>query len=295
MNLIQKYRPHGIAVTDLSAQLWCEKQLEFSFEKGRVKTKEMQKGKERHTDLHEEIYVIIKVEPRTIEDFIAVRLNNCLIGLTTLLKGKITRELPIYGKVNSLFVLGSIDELMLKNGKLLMLDTKTRGSNNMPSESQKRVTRFQLMLYKHLFDSIKDGKFNHNDLLAFYNLNEKSTITKEIQKQFLEIGDNIEPNINKLSRKVFSMIKEFPGISDNLQIRYESQITKKLIGIDEFQFNAELFKRDCDFVEEFWLEKRKAIPVGESNKWKCNYCEFKTFCSNNTKTLNMFSDKQILS
>lgn len=42
MNLIQEYKPQGIAVTELSAQLWYEKQVEFSLERGRVKTQEMQ-------------------------------------------------------------------------------------------------------------------------------------------------------------------------------------------------------------------------------------------------------------
>lgn len=288
MNLIQEYRPYGIAVTDLSAQLWCEKQLEFSLEKGRVKTQEMQKGGNRHQDLHEEIAVLVKVEPKSIEDSVTLKLHNCIVGLTRLLREGMTREIPIWGKVNSLFVVGFIDELVLEKNKLKIIDTKTRKSNSMPSETQKRTTKFQLMLYKHLFDSIKDGKFTTQDLLRLYDFNEKSRITKDFQKQINDIGDKIEPNLLKLTDRVFSLIKGFPKVDENFEVRYERQDSKKLIGADKFNFDLSEFKRNSDFVEEFWIGKRKAIAVSETNKWKCNYCEFVQICQNNVKTLNSF-------
>ena len=289
MNLIQEYRPHGIAVTDLTAQLWCEKQLEFSLEHGRRKTQEMQKGKDRHQDLHEEIAVLVRVEPKCIEDKIALKLHNCLVGLTRLLREGMTRETPIWGRVNSLFIVGFIDELVLNQDKLMIIDTKTRKSDSMPSEAQKRITRFQMMLYKYLFNSINEGKFTTKDLLEFYGFNEKNKITKEFQKQINDLGNKIEPNILKLSNNVFSLIKKFPKIDSNFEIRYENQNSKKLIGVDKFDFDLPEFKRNCDFVEEFWLGKRKAIPVGETNKWKCNYCEFNQICQNNVKTLASFT------
>jgi len=289
MNLILEYRPYGIAVTDLSSQLWCEKQLEFSLERGRVKTEEMKDGKTRHQDLHEEIAVLIKVQPQSLEDHVALRLHNCFVGLTRLVAEGMTREIPVFGKVNSLFVTGSIDEMVLKNNILKIVDTKTRKSNSMPSEAQKRTTRFQLMSYKSLFDSIREGKFISDDLLNCYNFNKKSKITDEFRKQVHDIGDKIEPSISKLSSNVFSIIQEFPGTSNEFEVRYENQLSKTLIGVDKFTFDIEEFKRNCDFVEEFWLGKRSAIPVGEANKWKCEYCEFKLICQGNIKTLDSFS------
>ena len=154
MNLMQKYRPKGISVTDLSSQLWCEKQLWFSLERGRLIRKEMERGAERHKDLHEEIAVLTKVEPKTDEDRVALMLHNTLVGITRLLRQKMTRELLICGYINSLFVIGSIDELKIQNNNLCILDTKTRLSNKMPSIEQKRTSEFQLMLYKSLIDSI---------------------------------------------------------------------------------------------------------------------------------------------
>lgn len=289
MNRISEYRPHGIKVTDLSAQLWCEKQLEFSLTMGRERTGEMEKGSNRHEDLHEEVALLIKVRPQTIEDHVALRLHNSFSALSRLLTVGMTREVPVFGKVNSLFVIGSIDEMIQKKDILKIIDTKTRKSNTLPSEAQQRTTRFQLMSYKHLFDSVQNGKFTADNLLSSYNFNKNSKITKDFQKQIKDLGDNIEPKLLKLTAKVFSLMQEFPSINNEIEVRYENQSSKELIGIEKFSFDSDEFKRNCDFVEEFWLDKRSAIPVGEANKWKCNFCEFKEICQTNIKPLNNFA------
>jgi len=277
MNLIEKYRPHGIAVTDLSSQLWCEKQLEYSLEEGRLKSIEMQKGGDRHQDLLEEISVLVKVHPKSFEDLITLKLNNSLVGLMQVATEGRGREIPIFGRVNSLFVVGIIDELSMNNGVLKLIDTKTRKSDSMPSVQQARATKFQMMIYKHLFDSIRKGRFKIVDFLKSYNLDKNSRITEEFQKQADKLGLKIEPKISKSADLLFYVIKEMPEIGE-LEVIYEHQETKKVIGNEKFQFDPEDFKRSCDFVEEFWIGKRIAIPVGEKNRWKCNYCEFKTKC-----------------
>jgi exonuclease V len=276
-SMIQKYRPRGIAVTDLSSQLWCEKQLEYSLEEGRLKSIEMQKGEDRHQDLLEEISVLVKVHPKSFEDFIALKLNNSLVGLMQVVSEGRGREIPIFGMVNSLFVTGIIDELFMSNGVLRLIDTKTRKSNSMPSIQQARMTKFQMMLYKHLFDSINKNEFTPKDFSSAYNLDIKSKITKEFQEQINLLGQKIEPNISKLANLLFSVIRKLPEIGE-LEVIYEHQETKKIVGRETFDFDPDDFKRSCDFVEEFWTGKRTAMPVGEKNRWKCNYCEFKTKC-----------------
>jgi exonuclease V len=277
MSLISEYRPHGIPVTDLASQLWCEKQLEFSLEKGRIKTLEMKKGNDRHQDLLEEISILVKVQPKSIEDLIALKLNNSIVGLKQVLSEGRGREIPIFGMVNSLFVVGIIDELRIDNKVLKLIDTKTRKSESMPSMQQLRTTKFQLMLYKHLFDSINRSQFKIKDFLNFYELDKDSIITEEFKKQMKKLGLKIKSNVSKSADNLFSLIRKFPEIG-MLEIVYESQESGKILGKERFQFDLDEFKRSCDFVEEFWLGKRKAIPVGEKNRWKCNYCEFKPEC-----------------
>ncbi len=272
VNLIHKYRPNGIGITDLSAQLWCEKHLEFSLDKGKIETKGMSKGKERHKELHEEIAILVKVETKTKIDNVALRLYNIQVGLARLINEGRTRELPVFGKINSLYVVGIVDELNLEDKHLLILDTKTRQKDTMPSEAQKRTSRFQVMLYNKLIQDFVFEKFVAEELLSFYGFNESDKISDEFKKQIEDIGGRIEPNIKKLADKSLGLFQTLPSPEKIMNIRYEFQQNRKLIGVDKFSFESHSFQKDCNFVEEFWLEKRKAIPVGKDNSWKCNYC-----------------------
>jgi exonuclease V len=278
VNLFKKYRPYGIAVTDLSAQLWCEKQLEFSLEKGRLVTDEMDKGRERHRGLHEEVAILVKVKPKTIVDALALRLHNQQVGLVRLLQKGMTRELPIFGIINSLFVTGYIDELDLKQNKLFILDTKTRKSNTMPSEAQKRTIRFQLITYNKLLKDLILCNFSPSHFLKFYGIKNSEEISDVFKKSINDLGDYIEPNISRLVNNTFKLFRILPLPERVMSIRYESQIDSKIISVDKFSFDDEPFQRDCNFVEEFWLGERRAIPVGTRNAWKCRYCEFINDC-----------------
>ncbi len=272
VNLIQKYRPKGIWATDLSEQLWCEKRLEFNLEKGEKETKEMSIGRERDRELLEEIAILMKVEPKTMADHIAARLHNTQVRLRRLINIGITRNLPITGKINSLFVVGEADELNIENNRLLIIERKTRKKNVMPLEAQKRTNRFQLMLYYKLISDLVSGKFSSAELLSFYGITVSDQISDDFEKQFNNLGKSIETNIKKLADDTFTLFKTLPNPEKIMKIRYEFQQNKKLIGIDEFFFEPHSFQKDCNFVEEFWLEKRKATPVGVDDAWKCNFC-----------------------
>ncbi|MEK6842614.1 MAG: hypothetical protein AABX84_02265, partial [Nanoarchaeota archaeon] len=104
-------------------------------------------------------------------------------------------------------------------------------------------------------------------------------------KQINDVGNKIEPNIKRLCNETFSLFHMLPSPNNVMKVRYEFQQNKKIIGIDEFNFDAANFQRDCNFVEEFWLGKRKAIPVGINNAWKCSYCEFSDICKEKPKKL----------
>jgi len=278
VNLIEKYRPHGIGVTDLSSQLWCEKQLEFSLERGRTVKVEMKKGKERHRELHEEVADLIKVETKTTSDQVALILHNQTVGLKRLVSQGMTRELPVWGFINSLFVKGSVDEINLKNQRPYIIDTKTRRSGNMPSEAQKITTRFQLMVYNKLLHDLVAGKFLCEQLLKLFGLGNSDTISDEFRKHVNEIGNKIEPNISDFSSATLGLFKCLSPPEKKMAVKYEKQDTGELIGVDEFSFDPERFQRDCDFVEGFWLGEREAKPVEIKNSWKCGFCEFAGDC-----------------
>jgi len=70
--------------------------------------------------------------------------------------------------------------------------------------------------------------------------------------------------------------EKIPELSKELEIIYEAQETGKIIGTHRFAFNNEKWTRDLEFALDYWLGKRAAIPVGEKNRWKCNFCSFKS-------------------
>jgi exonuclease V len=277
INLVDKHRPWGVKATDLSAQLWCEKQLEFSLTKPRIRTAEMRKGEDIHSDKEKELYDIVEVSPKTKEDRILLKLHNTITAIEGLEKTGIAREIPLLGRLNSLKVTGIADEARLEDGKLTILDTKTRKSPTLPRAAQSRSTRFQMMVYKELFDEISHGQYKPDDVLGHYCLTSESSASQDFIKQHKDLGQELEPNVLKAAKKAFSLFKELP-IVESLQVRYEHQETKNIIGTDDFKFDYTLFWGDCAFCEEFWLGKRAAKPVAGHNAWKCSYCQYKNEC-----------------
>lgn len=141
---IQRYKKKNkLSVTDFSAQLWCEQQLEFTLTTGRKReTEAMKSGTARHEALERADHDIVDVEVETREENLALRLLNG-INLLDLLyeKGK-SREVWVFGIFEDVLVRGVIDELSLvrtPDGRreLLLSDTKTRRQESEPSPAQK--------------------------------------------------------------------------------------------------------------------------------------------------------------
>jgi len=72
-----------------------------------------------------------------------------------------------------------------------------------------------------------------------------------------------------------------PELSEELEVIYENQQTKRIIGSHRFQFSEGAWKKDLEFASQYWMGNRPAKPVGEKNRWKCDYCPFKeqSICS----------------
>jgi exonuclease V len=160
----------------------------------------------------------------------------------------------------------------------LRIDTKTRQKDSMPSEAQKRTTRFQLMLYNKLIQDFVCGKFCTAELLNFYGFKESDEISDDLKKQLTTLGIELKTNIKKLADISFGLFQILPIPEKIMNIRYEFQQNRKLIGIDKFSFEQSVFQKNCNFVEEYWLGKRKAVSVVINDTWKCKFCEFNNIC-----------------
>ena len=268
----------GVAVTTIANQFWCEKAVELAFTHKTPETEEMRKGKERHDVLHKEIAELLPVTVTSIEDRIGVMYHNAMVGMVSLIKKNKTREIPVVGWLSALDipVFGKIDELVVRNNETRIIDHKTRRGETKPSPAQVRVTEFQVMAYYQLLSAVKSNSFNILEVLKFYNLDHASTFSASFLNQLDNRSRPIETNLSKLGAVVMKAFEKIPELSKELEIIYEAQETGKIIGTHRFAFNNEKWTRDLEFALDYWLGKRAAIPVGEKNRWKCNFCSFKS-------------------
>ncbi|MGB6681782.1 MAG: PD-(D/E)XK nuclease family protein [Candidatus Bathyarchaeia archaeon] len=267
-----------LSVSTLSSQFWCEKAVELSFTHKVPETEVMARGRTRHKELHEETAELIPVKVVSIADSIGLGFHNMLVGLIRVKEKAQTRELPVFGWLPRLNIplFGHIDELLVEDNRTKVIDHKTRKSDRMPTRAQTRVTEFQLMSYYSLLKTIQSETFDFRKILECYNLDSNSTFTDEFLD---ELGPNekpLEKNLLKLTIMINEAAKIIPELSKDLEIIYENQDTKKLIGKHTFQFDAERWKRDIEFATQYWLGERPAMLVGKRNRWKCNFCAFKS-------------------
>ena len=265
-------------MSTLSSQFWCEKAVELSLTHKVPETEAMARGRTRHKELHEETAELIPVKVVSIADSIGLGFHNMLVGLIRVKEKAQTRELPVFGWLPKLNIplFGHIDELLVEDNRTKVIDHKTRKSDRMPTRAQIRVTEFQLMSYYSLLKTIQSESFDFRKILECYNLDSNSTFTDEFLD---ELGPNekpLEKNLLKLTIMINEAAQIIPKLSKDLVISYENQETKKLIGKHSFQFDAESWKRDIEFASQYWLGERPAMLVGERNRWKCNFCAFKS-------------------
>lgn len=194
-----------LSVTDLVSGVWCEKQFEYTLERGfRRRTPAMKRGTKIHKILEEQIHTTVPVEVTTKEDEWGLKLFNMCQGLQSLRTEGLTRELDVFGFLDGIFVLGVIDELSyldpntpavdlssdssgggvpidLTDSSPLpvqtlpriayLSDTKTRATQSIPSGSQRRATALQLMFYHRLLSELLAGKVDFSRVLESFQLN----------------------------------------------------------------------------------------------------------------------------
>jgi len=274
----------ALSVTDITASEWCEKQMEFTLILGRPeKTAAMKLGSARHTELETEVLVRVELDIRSKEDSWAVRLVNFIVGVNQLLFDGMTRELPVVGLVEGVWLIGIIDEVRMceQSGmkRPLLVDTKTRSRAALPSEPQKRNARLQLMCYKFLWDNIVKSEFPSSSFFQYFGLRPQRSLSKDIRKHIADsgIGKKVQ-SLNDLIKIFKRTCKTLPLAHGPLLIRYELQADRSLLGEDEFCFEASWMENQLRWHLQYWLGKRAAGFVPEDECWKCQHCSFSNVC-----------------
>ncbi|KAG9142091.1 hypothetical protein Leryth_016304 [Lithospermum erythrorhizon] len=275
-------RRRGLSVTDLTSTEWCEKQMEFVLHLGRPeKTNAMKAGSARHAALEEEVIKRVKVEVKSKEDIWALMLINFIVGANQLVFDGLTRELPVIGFTEGIWITGVIDEIRMpltETDKVATLvDTKTRVRATLPSEPQRRNGRFQLMCYKHLWDTLAAGKFPYGQFFDFFSLNPNSELSTDIKNSTAKTGFPAE-TLSDVVIYYKNACCMLPQSNSQLLLRYENQVDQTLIGEDQFEHDSDWFETQIKTCLEFWMGDRSPHYAQKEERWKCNFCKFESVC-----------------
>ncbi|KAM0847654.1 hypothetical protein ACQ4PT_054874 [Festuca glaucescens] len=197
-SLLSRFRERrALAVTDITATEWCDKQMEFVLEHGKPESTEaMKAGSDRHAQLEQEVIERVDIAIRSAEESWAVKFMNFIVGTNQLLFNGLTRELPVIGVVEGSWMVGIIDELRMHVDGIsfhpILVDTKTRFKATFPSEAQKRNGRLQLMCYKYLWDSLIAEKFPAENFFSYFDLNPDFLLSADVKRYISSLGFNAQ-------------------------------------------------------------------------------------------------------
>lgn len=303
--LLDRFRSKkGLFVTDLTKTEWCEKQMELSlfskewnngealgFVGGKINSEAMQAGIDRHVQLQHEIQIPVDVNLKSHEDHMALKLINFINGVNQLLFEGLTRELPIvsFASAQGIWMVGKIDEVrMLKakkyHHKPVLVETKTRFRDTVPSEPQKRNGRLQVMCYKYLWDNlVTHTNFPSKELFDYFELNPRRVLCKDLQEAGSKSGISAR-TLGDVVTCYQNTCKMMLPAHDELVLRYESQRDQSLLYEEKFLYDGGWIQNMIQNCLEFWLGQREAGYVDEEEHWKCRYCNFSSECPAYTDT-----------
>ncbi|RDY13825.1 Exonuclease V, chloroplastic, partial [Mucuna pruriens] len=280
--LIRFRNKRGLSVTDLTSTEWCSKQMEFSLLLGGRKVNQaMRAGIARHAKLEQEVIKRVEVKVKSQEDYWALKFLNFINGVNQLLFEGLTRELPIIGFAEDILLVGVIDEIRMplaeNDHNPILIDTKTRARDSLPAEPQRRNGRLQLMCYKYLWDSLVADDFPSKQFFTYFGLNPQHNLCEDLK---VTSADGFSAStLDDVVRYYSNTCRMLAPAHDQLLLRYEYQKDHSLLGEDKFAYDPDWLKNQIRSCLEFWLGEREATCTPEEERWKCGFCQFKTFCS----------------
>ncbi|UKJ87610.1 hypothetical protein MACJ_000046 [Theileria orientalis] len=265
-----------LSVTELSCQLWCEKQVEYTLLTGRKRvTEEMEEGIKRHEELELEDHDLVEVEVETEEDYLGLKLLNSIILLEQLQETGKCRELWLFDTIENYTFSGIIDQLTIamhrhtKEKCVIISDTKTRKTKRDPSLSQIQGASLQVQLYCIMLEDTKNGKVNFAKLYESLNC-DKYAPFKAVEL----IPEGCLANLQKRYLRAF---KKLPKVSKMMNLEYEHEGT--VFRKSEVDLRKENILLTVNYLCTFWDGLREADHVKKNESWKCKLCQFKDECT----------------
>ncbi|CAG8482067.1 6781_t:CDS:2 [Funneliformis caledonium] len=290
-------------VTDFASLAWCEMQQHYSLMAGGKKeTKAMRAGSKIHNELELQVHDIVTIPTKTREDLWGIKFYNVIVGLESLDTNYKTRELPIFGFVSDLFVFGIIDQVGMKKreGEWTISDTKTRVRPFLPDQSKILPSvKYQLMLYKKLFDALIQGAIDEEIIYQRLRLNPDLEFSSELANIIKRFGNldkgkekEFQPNLRNLMRIVVNNFGKFRKSSNTLEVNYKYQKDGSDIGSLYFEYEEDQITSYLTKSAKYWKGDRTPDGVPIEEAWKCQICEFADDCEWRLNKIKELSQKK---
>ncbi|XP_036888480.1 exonuclease V isoform X2 [Sturnira hondurensis] len=280
---MERFQLRYLCVTDLSTQDWCEQQMVYGKElPGSLspeKAAVLDTGASIHLARELEVHDLVTIPITSKEDTWAVKFLNMLSMIPTLQSGGHIREFPVFGEVEGVLLVGVIDELhYTAKGELELVELKTRRGPVLPLEAQKKKDRFQVSLYKYIFDAMVQGKVAAARLLHHAKLHPEKPLGPSVLKHAQRGGFSVT-SLGDLMELVFLSLtlSDLPVI-DILKIEYIHQETAALLGSEIVFFEEKELRNKVQHYLAYWVGRREPQGVDVEEAWKCRTCSYAGIC-----------------
>ncbi|XP_038670360.1 exonuclease V isoform X2 [Scyliorhinus canicula] len=291
-----------LSVTNLSQQAWCEQQVVYGMELPHIQQLReevpvvragsclhLARGSKAaealtpypHWIYSEELEVhdIVPINVESREDSWAVKILNLLSMIPFLQAGEHVRELPVFGELEGIFVVGVVDELRYNSkGELELRELKTRSQRTFPSAAQKKSHHLQVSIYKLLFEAMIKGQLNKDVITQHLHLQTEQPLGSEVLGHAHKVGFTVNTFGDLLDLMLLNLTyAEIPDV-DTMTIEYCHQADASVIGTEVVRFEEEWVKSELKHYCSFWKGQREAKGVDIEEAWKCRYCDFADIC-----------------
>jgi exonuclease V len=271
---LAKINKVSIPVKDIALQQWCEKQMELYHTARQYSNPAMMAGAAMHEAIQARIQVKLPAEPVTYHDRLYKWAYEDYTGLTSLPKNGYCREIRIYGEIGGFRVAGSIDELRIIDGKVVVVEDKTIKPNAENTSVRIESDRIQLAIYKRLVDEMRNGKYTYENFAKSFGI-----IGKTLSPKFLAVVKDIGvkdelQTLEGIHRKMFEAMAALPEISNTIELRYIHRDTEQLLNEILIPYDASSLDNYLNDAMKYWSGDREARPVAEKDKWRCQMCTF---------------------
>ncbi|XP_047017374.1 exonuclease V isoform X2 [Ictalurus punctatus] len=273
-----------LTVSLLSEQTWCEKKVVYGFLRPQIKKKDKQRievktGASIHLARELEVHDVVQINIQSHEDAVAISLISVLNMIPWLETGQCVRELPVFGVVEGVYIKGVIDELSYnQKGELVLKELKTRKQDSLPGDSQAYGHRFQVGLYKLLFDALVRGEVKKEHVLEHLKLRAYQALGAEVITYATNVGINVVTFGELLDTFLLTLsCSDLPCI-DVLQLEYCHQGSSSIIGTVLVQFDESQLRAELRGYLEYWRGQREPKGVDIEEAWKCTSCAYEGIC-----------------